>query len=237
MNFIITPVRNNLHLTRKAVKTFRAQDIPVEILIIDNASTDGTAQWLSAQRDLGVMHHDPPLSVAASWNRGLEFAFRQGADHALIVNNDTELRPDTYRLLLEDGGGFVTAVGTNDPEKIKPPYALPDPAAKRDHPDFSCFLIRKETYYKVGPFDENFKIAFAEDGDYDVRLFKAGIRAYCIDLPFLHHGSMTIKNSDPAEIRRIQIQADKNRQYFAKKHGFAMASPEYYRALGKGGPS
>lgn len=237
MNFILCPVRNNLHLTRKAVASFLAQDIEggVYVLVVNNASTDGTNEWMQTQRQVAQMYYDPPLSVAESWNRGLEHCFRLGAEYVLVVNNDTILRPDTYRRLVKDGGDFVTAVGTRDATKIEE-LTEPDPNAKRPHPDFSCYLIRREVYEKVGPFDENFRIAFCEDGDYDLRLYKAGIRAYCLDLPFLHHGSMTIKNADPIEIRRIQIQADKNREYFKRKWGFAMASEEYYRALGKGNP-
>lgn len=266
-NPILVPVRNNLHLTRKAIKTFKEQDIKggVEVLVIDNASNDGTPEWMKTQKDLGYMRFDPPLSVAASWNKGLRHVFAEGAEYALVCNNDIELRPDTYRWLVADGGGFVTAVGTRDAEKIKPNpnimmsvakigiefgqavsfgeigpiepyYNRPNPYATRPHPDFSCFLIRREVYEKVGPFDENFLIAFVEDQDYHVRLHEAKVQAHCIDLPFLHHGSMTIKNSDKLEIRKIQEQADKNRAYFKKKHGMAAASPEYYAFFGSGAP-
>lgn len=234
-NPTICPVRNNLHLTRKALKAFRAQDIEggADILLIDNASTDGTSQYLQAQRDIQIMHFDPPLSVAASWNTALKYVFSEGAEYALVCNNDTELLPQTYRLLVEDGGLFVTAVGCREwPSTIDPP----DPAKKRNHPDFSCYLIRRKAWERIGPFDENFKIAFCEDGDYDMRLYKAGIQAYCLDLPFLHHGSMTIKNAELSEIRKIQKQADLNREYFKKKWGFPMASEEYYAAMGKGSP-
>jgi|SRR5262245_836 len=261
MNYIIVPVRNNLYLTRKAVKTFREQDIgDVRIIIIDNASSDGTAQWLSTQKDILQVRYDPPKSVAESWNIGLDWVFgtRIGmgnADYALVVNNDVELRPDTYRWLVANGGGFVTAVGTNDPEKVKPlgwdallpepiaevvasnpTYPTPDPNYNRPHPDFSCFLIRREVYEKVGMFDENFKIAYCEDGDYDMRMWQSGIRAYCIDLPFLHHGAGTVKNGTLKEQRIIHAQAEKNREYFAKKHGVRMGSQEYYEKLGKWGP-
>jgi O-antigen biosynthesis protein len=228
-NPIIVPVRNNLHLTRKAIKTFKAQDIgEVSILVINNASTDGTNAFLQTQRDVMQMYFDPPESVAASWNRALQWVFRAGAEYALCVNNDTELRPDTYRHLASDGGGFVTAVGTRDPEKIKPPYVDPDPAMKRFHPDFSCYLIRRETYNKIGLFDEAFLIAYCEDADYHIRMHKADVHAYALELPFLHHGAQTIRNAEPGEIRKIQIQADRNREYFKKKYGFAVASKEYY---------
>jgi O-antigen biosynthesis protein len=239
LNYILCPVRNNLHLTRKAIKTLVAQDIGnVQIVVINNASTDGTSEFLQTQKQIAQMYFAPPMSVAASWNWGLKYCFRMGAEYVLVVNNDVELRPDTYRLLVADGGGFVTAIGTRDATKIQPPYNVPDKnAVKRPHPDFSCYLIRREIYEKVGKFDEEFGIAFCEDGDYDLRLYKAGVRAYCLDLPFLHHGSMTIKNAEPKEIAKIQAQADKNREYFRRKWGFAMASEEYYKVLDKGGPS
>src|SRR4051812_10707030 len=109
MNWIVCPVRNNLHLTREAVRTFRAQDIgDVEIYIIDNGSTDGTSDWLFANHGLFRAHHQGyGRSVAASWNSALEYIFNVlHQDHALVVNNDVELRPDTYRHLVADGGGF-----------------------------------------------------------------------------------------------------------------------------------
>lgn len=253
-NIVIVPVRNNLDLTRKAVASFLAQDIAggVHVIVINNASSDGTTQWLQSEKRVSNMYFDPPLSVAESWNIGLKYAFGVGAEYALVVNNDVELRSDTYRYLVQDGGEFVTAVGSRDKNKVfniveqhsdeeysrtsYSPYPVPNPNAKRPHPDFSCFLIRKSLYDGIGPFDENFKIAFCEDGDYDLRMYMAGVRAYCLDLPFLHHGSMTIKNAEPAEVKRIQVQADKNRQYFKDKWGFAMGSEEYYKALGKSGP-
>src|SRR6516162_2231856 len=150
LNPLIVVCRNNLHLTRKAIKSFKAQDIETTILVVNNASTDGTSEYLGTERDIAQFYFEPPLSVAASWNRALHFVFRHGATHALVVNNDIELQPSTYRILLEDGGGFVTAVGTTSwPEVIQPP------TERRPHPDFACYLIRKETYEKVGPFDES----------------------------------------------------------------------------------
>jgi GT2 family glycosyltransferase len=233
-NPIIVPVRNNLSLTKKAIRTFKAQDIgDVSILVINNASTDGTTEYLGTERDIYQMYYDPPLSVAASWNRALNFFFIAGAEYALVVNNDVELQPQTYRYLVGDGGGFVTCIGNQQwPEVINPP----DPEKKRAHPDFSCYLIRKEVYEKVGPFDEQFLIAFGEDWDYHVRLHRSGIAAMAIDFPFLHHGSMTIKNADLSEIRKIQMQAEKNRMYFKKKWGMAGASEEYYRYFNNEAP-
>src|SRR5262245_24333330 len=260
-NWIIVPVRNNLSLTKKAIASFKKQDIgDVQVLVINNHSTDGTTECLKSQHDICTVHFNPPGSVSQSWNAALGAVFMY-VDYALVVNNDVELRPDTYRLLVEDGGGFVTAVGSRDPESIKPNrymnvsheeikkgqmvnhgdlvgpfYSTPNPINKRPHPDFSCYLIRKWVYEKVGPFDEGFKVAFCEDGDYDLRLYKAGIRAYCLDLPYLHHGSQTIKNAEQKEQEFIGYWAARNREDFEQKGVFKMGSREYYEALDKGDP-
>jgi GT2 family glycosyltransferase len=235
IHWVLIPVRNNLHLTRACIRSLRAQDIgEVGILLIDNQSTDGTSSWCNSQRDLFRMHFDPPLSVAASWNRGLDFVFKMGAEYCWVVNNDTEFRPESYRHLVEDGGDFVTLVGVRKwPSEINLP---PKPENNRPHPDFSSFLIRRKVFEQVGPFDERFLIAFGEDWDLHVRLHKAGIWAHCIDMPFLHHGSQTIKNADPTEVRRIQKQAERNRAYFKQKWGMSGASQEYYDFFGSAPP-
>jgi hypothetical protein len=182
-------------------------------------------------------------------------------EYCLVVNNDVRLRLDTYRQLVEDGGGFVTAVGTDDPAKIQPEpdscclvphtfrdgvvgasveswYKPPDPNAKRPHPDFSCFLIRRSVYETVGPFNEQFTGAYCEDADYHLRLHQAGIDAYCLDLPFLHYGAQTIKLAFGTGVdTEIKQQADRNRALFRELHGVDVGSEGYYALFGHGTPA
>lgn len=235
MNPIIVPLRDAIQYTKRAHPTFISQDIPVSILYINNASTDGTVEWLHSV-DCIRIHNQPAKSVAASWNQGLKWWFKQGAEYALVVNNDVELRPDTYRLLLEDGGGFVTAVGNNDFECVKPPYNPPE-KPKRPHPDHSCFLIRKWVWNQVGPFDESYKGAYVEDAEFHLKLHKAGVEAYCIDLPFYHIGAGTLRMVREREAKEIMRQADENRSLFKKRHGVAVGTPEYYALFGNEDPS
>jgi len=225
VNPIVCLVRDNLHLTRRAVDSFKAQDIHggVELFIVNNDSKDNTAFWLATQKDIATAHFCPQIGVAGGWNYALKSVFKLGAEYALVVNNDVELRPHTYRHLVESGEGFVTGVGVTEW-----PHEIPSIHNMRPHPDFSCFLIRRRVYEQVGPFDEGFQGAYCEDWDYHVRMHKAGVNAYCLDLPFLHHVSATEKSSDLAESRRIQARAEKNREYFKRKWGVAGASEEYY---------
>lgn len=230
---------NNLHLTKAAVASLQRQDIAggVQVLVIDNCSKDGTSAWLDSRPDLHTLRLTTQDSVAGCWNRALRWLFiERGETHALVVNNDAVLRPDAYRWLVADGGLFVTCVGKRDPKCVEPPFIAPDPAKKRPHPDFSCYLIRRECFDRVGEFDEGFKRAFVEDGDYHTRMHAAGIHAECLELPFFHYGSATVKHCDGHERQAIQKQADLNRRYFASKYGFEMASPEYYAFFNSGPP-
>jgi len=75
-NWILTLAYNNLHLTQAAINSFRAQDIEggLQILVVDNGSTDNTRAWLHTQPDLTVIFN-PVNSVANGWNRGLRWLF------------------------------------------------------------------------------------------------------------------------------------------------------------------
>lgn len=95
------------------------------------------------------------------------------------------------------------------------------------HPDFSNFLIRREVWQQVGPFDERF-VYFGQDWDYHVRMHKAGITAYCADIPYLHHVSGTLKNVPIGERRVIQARAEQDREAFHSKWGFRGGTEEYY---------
>jgi len=231
MNPIICPLLNGLHLTLAAHKTFLAQSIPITTLYINNSSTDGTTEWLNSLGRVTIFYNVLPRGVASSWNQGLDFAFKSGAEHALVVNNDVMLHPNTYEWLLESGYDFVTPVGNNDPESIRS-IMKPDFNKTRKHPDYSCFLIKKSVWEKVGRFDEGYEGAYCEDADYHLRLHRAGIDAVCLDFPFYHLGAGTIKTSDKliaAEIIRI---ADRNRSRFRQKYGVEVGSPEYYQLFG-----
>lgn len=227
---IVLLCRNNIALSRECLKSLRAQTVPCEILVIDNASTDATKQWLRAELGIRAMTYEEPLSVAACWNAALRWAWSQGYSEALVVNNDTWLLPETYETLsswaaADDGRttGMVTCVSRRERSEL----AYAKPFSHRPNPDFSCFLIQRWAWERVGGFDEHYLVAFAEDAEMHVRMHRAGILAECIDLPFLHHGSQTVKRADEIERRRIGRQADKNREYFFQKWGKRIGTEGY----------
>ena len=227
---ILFVARNCLHLTKIAVRSAQIQDTPCDILVIDNASTDGTSQWLRT-KDVAFIPLAKQESLAACWNRGLRTLWSVGYTSALVCNCDIELRPDTLSTLEAMDLPFVSCVSVGDGSQLGTPgdRNIRDLLAKkREHPDFSCFLIRKEVTSKVGWFDEEYYPAYCEDSSYHVRMHRAGVTAYCVDLPFLHLGAQTVKTATPEERIKIERGAEANRKRFQAKYGCLPGSPEYY---------
>ena len=128
--------------------------------------------------------------------------------------------------MLADGGDFVTGVGVSKREQLE----HVDVSKRSPHPTFSSFLIRKRVWQQVGEFDERF-YAWCSDGDYHLRMDAAGIDACSIALPFLHVGSGTLKTVDEATRERLCKQADRDREEFIAKWGFAIGSDAYYSSF------
>lgn len=227
MNPIVVLTHNCVNLTRQCLPTLLNQDIgKVDILVMDDGSTDGTIQYLASQHPKIRSCHYSAKGVSYLWNKALSHFFGDlRASYVWVVNNDTRQRPDAYRRLVSDQGGFITCVGTSSGAQF--PGGEPS-GEKRPHPDFSCFLIRREVWERIGGFDERMAI-YCSDGDFHLRMYQAKINAYCLDLPFYHEASGTMKNTSNEDRDRIQAIADRDRRAFREKWECDMGSAEYYK--------
>lgn len=227
INLVIIPVVCNPTITRKCIDSVLAQDIECQPFVILNGSKDCASMIRSYGRRITSIAHLEPISLNVLWNAALTMAFDSlKLEHVLVINNDLILPSNMYSLLLQDGGGFVTGVGVDK----MPEMVTYDPASRSPHPTFSCFLIRKWVWEKVGKFDERYW-AYCSDCDYHLRMDRAGIDAYQIDVPFYHEFSGTMKGLDNAGRDALQKRADADRAEFVLQYGFAVGSPEYEQAF------
>lgn len=226
------PIYNCRTLTERAVETCLQQDIgPAMVFCGLDRADDGVAEYLRSLHPRVQAVNMRGQGVSAIWNGLLSHVFdRLRLPYALVVNSDVRLRPDAYKRLVADGGLFVTCVGTSSGAKF--PGGEPS-GEKRPHPDFSCFLIRRECWERVGKFDAAMRI-YTSDGDYHLRMHKAGVDAYCLDLPFYHYASGTLKQADPTSRERILARAHLDREAFEAKWGFPMGTTEYYAQFTNG---
>lgn len=216
MNPCLILTRNNLSLTKRCVESIKNQDIETLIILFDNGSTDGTTQWIVGQQGILSTLVPTNIGVSAAWNQGLGMLFDLGReDHCLVVNNDTVLPPWFYRELLSYNEPFVSGVSVDQMSQIE---SLPPRCPLVTHPDFSGFLIRRECWERVGPFDERMKL-YASDNDWHVRAHRAGVRLWKANVPFYHERSSTLNNASPEERAEIQRQADADRAVFQSIYG------------------
>jgi GT2 family glycosyltransferase len=115
--FVLIPVFNRLEYTKSVLRCLRKQalDEPLNITIIDDGSTDGTADFLKSQRDISVLQGDGNLWWGGAIDLGLKEIFPNllETDWILFCNNDTEFSPDFVQNLLRCAQkNYPAAVGS-----------------------------------------------------------------------------------------------------------------------------
>lgn len=72
----------------------------IDVLVVENGSTDGSTQALSRLRDIHLLISPRNLGFAGGANLGIREAIRRYADYVLILNNDTVVHPHLVKNLI-----------------------------------------------------------------------------------------------------------------------------------------
>jgi GT2 family glycosyltransferase len=209
---IVVVTYNNLPLTRMCLASIRARtEYPrYEIVVVDNGSGDGTAEYLrqvaAESLDTKVILNSENRGFAAANNQGLAVA---RGEILCLLNNDTVvargwLSSLVRALRLNPSWGLVgpvtNAIGNEarvnvDYEDIE---EMPEWAARwvveRRGRSFAipmlalyCAAMRRDVWEAVGELDERFGVGMFEDDDYCRRIRRAGYELRCVEDAFVHH--------------------------------------------------
>ena len=192
---VIVPVHNGERFLAEAVESIRQQAYPsLEIMIVDDGSTDGTAQVIACLgRDVRPVYQ-PQRGPAAARNHGLDLS--RGDFIAFLDCDDLwpagKLHLQVQRLL--DDPALDVVLG-----RIQPIRAGGEPLAARDAPDpvidvqLGCAVFRRRVFESVGLFDPG--LTFSEDYDWFLRARDQAVRLAVMDQVTLlhrrHSGNMT----------------------------------------------
>jgi len=101
---VVSGTYNRLQLLQRMVGSARksAGRLPLELVLVDGGSTDGTIEWCKSQADIIIVEHGELLGAIRAYNDG--FAAASG-DYIVIGNDDITFDGDTiakaYAYMLE----------------------------------------------------------------------------------------------------------------------------------------
>jgi glycosyltransferase involved in cell wall biosynthesis len=181
---VISVVLNRAASLARTVESVLGQSYaPIDYVIIDGGSSDGTLEVIARYADrLAYWISEPDGGIGEAFNKGLAAA--QGA-YVALVNADDWLEPDQVERAVEaleaTGADFVFGdLIYHDPDgrarhRIRgdPDYASRIGAGMPDvnHP---TMLVRRRVYERIGGFDPRYR--FAMDYDWLLRAHRAGLR-------------------------------------------------------------
>jgi len=241
---IVIVTFNQLAYTRMCLESIRfLTDEPYELIIVDNASTDGTVEYLRSCSDVKLIEN--------AENRGFPSAANQGmlasrGQQVLFLNNDIIATTGWLKRLLSalHSDPRVGLVGpcsnyVSGPQQVEPAYhdlacldgwAWEHGKQKNGHCEEVdrlvgfCLLVRREVLDTIGLFDERFGIGNFEDDDLCHRAIAAGWRAVIARDAYIHHFGHRSFAGAGVDLRALLER--NQRLYNEKWRGAVTGSPE-----------
>lgn len=92
---------NRFDLAQRTISALKNQTRRLDaIIVIDNACTDGTSEWLDEQKGLLVIHQDNVGGAGGFW-RGIKEAYERGYDWIWCMDDDVFPREDCLEEMLK----------------------------------------------------------------------------------------------------------------------------------------
>lgn len=211
---IVIPNYNGERYLKDCIEALREQSyLDFETILIDNASTDSSYEWLSDYENIIFKRLDKNYGFSRAVNEGIQMA---RGKYVLLLNNDTIVERDFVKALVEaieederifgvsskmiayqdhsimdDAGDEYSILGwaykLGDGKSVE----LFDKAGKVFSACAGAALYRKAVFDEIGLFDESF-FAYMEDVDISYRARIYGYyNIYCPEAKVYHIGSAT----------------------------------------------
>ncbi len=206
---VIVPAYNVGRFLGAALASIERQQHPdLELIVVDDGSTDDTAAVIAACPVVTIALRQPNAGPSRARNRGIaaatgeHIAFLDGDDLWPDGRLDRQLaaldaRPDVDGVL-----GRIQYVATDGGRIPRLPYEDP-----RLHtivaPSVAAGLFRRRSFERVGPFDE--ELRSSEDLDWLLRASEAGLDLRVlpdVTLVYRHHDANSTGARAPAMVNR-----------------------------------
>lgn len=178
-----------------------------EMIVVDNHSTDGIAEWLSGQQDIKLICNTENKGFPYACNQGIKIA--EPDSDIFLLNNDTIVTPNAIfwlRMGLYSGdrvgaAGSITnhaGNGQRTDEEFETVeeclqfaktnnIPMKNPYEKKIYLIGFALLLKREALDQIGLLDVRFTPGCFEDNDLGIRLHLAGYQVYLCQNSFIYH--------------------------------------------------
>lgn len=188
ITFVI-PSRNNLEFLQLAYESIRRLETKHEVLILNDASTDGTQEWIEEQNDTDLItYHNPGperIGIVGMFDKGIEMARTDiimafHADMVVCKDFDKNILKHLKRGTVVSGTRVEPPLHPEGPEKIVRNYGIEVDGFKMEvwleqseklkqdkvtEGIFAPWCMYKEDFLVLGGHDELFAPQSKEDSD------------------------------------------------------------------------
>lgn len=208
---VIIPVRNGERYLREAIESVRRQSIaPIEIVVIDDGSADGTAALAETLGSDIRLIRQPHSGVTISRNRGIRTA--RGELIAFLDCDDvwTDDKLATQVPILLEHVDIQIALGHIRRMWTAPARDGAPSGVRVTEPELALHLgaalIRRSIFEKVDAFDET--VSHAEDWDWFMRVRERGLTVVVhpeVMLLYRRHGDNMSNNQPEARTALVRL--------------------------------
>lgn len=243
---IVIPTCNRLSRLQRAVEAIRRHvTLPTEIIVVDGASDDGTAEWLAAQPDLKTIRELRREGAVRAFNKG----FRAACGYYVMwLNDDAYPLPGAIEAAVEmierpdlTDVGLVAFYHSWDRERnildsvehAGKRYSIYN---VRGYPYANFGLLRRALLERIGFADERYYF-FAFDPDLSLQIqIEQGLKVIGCRRALIHHD----EHHDERKLADLTAGEEDNRTLFTKwnlpeKDSYADPTPAYREMLERRG--
>jgi len=129
---VVIPAHNEQAFLEAAIRSVRQQQVKAEVIVVENGSTDGTAEIAQRLAD-GVAQTEAPLGFSRARNLGAAIAH---GEILVFLDADSRMGPNALRWILAKAapGTFGTVMGRPDPARWI----------------FKLFFLAKNLWHRLG---------------------------------------------------------------------------------------